>query len=71
MKGCWRQLKVPAEAAVFCRAPAGYVCSDRVAYQVTGENGQIAAYDVTMPVKETRWPRASSAAALSGEPPKQ
>lgn len=52
MKGCWRQLKVPA-AGVFYQAPSGYAwCSDLVAYQVTGENGQIAAYDVTILVKE-------------------
>ena len=43
-------LKTPAQA-VFYLAHAGYTGPDRVKYEVTTENGEVATYDVTITVK--------------------
>ena len=43
-------LKTPAQA-VFYLAHAGYAGPDRVKYEVTTENGEVATYDVTITVK--------------------
>jgi len=43
-------LKTPAQV-VFYMARAGYAGPDHVKYEVTDENGQVAAYDVTITVK--------------------
>ena len=43
-------LKTPAQV-VFYQARAGYVGTDHVSYGVTSENGDVAAYDVTITVK--------------------
>jgi hypothetical protein len=43
-------LKTPAEV-VFYQAKAGYAGPDHVHYEVTGSNGEITAYDVSITVK--------------------
>ena len=43
-------LKTPAQVA-FYQARAGYAGPDRVSYEVTSENGEVATYEMTITVK--------------------
>ena len=65
--GC-PDLKTPAQVA-FYKARAGYVGPDRLSYEVTSENGEVATYDISITVKEA--PQTTPPAQDKSTPPAQ